>query len=161
MAVDNKSAFIGQAILGATPSAPLFSDANNQLVSGENITTYYSAATTITVATNAAFADMTGLVTPALTGTFQVWCRTTVTHTTNNADVFMSVGIASTEQASSRAQARPFIQGGVTPSLPVPMILETFHEVTVTAQTISAMWRTTAGTASSVNSRAMLIKRIR
>lgn len=159
--VKNPVAFIGQFVLGSDVSEPLFTDANNALVSGEPGTTYFQNTNSITTASTT-YVNMTDLVSGSLTGTYQVQCRTSVTHATNNADIFIAVGLATANVANTIAQARPFIQGGVTPSLSVPMTLATFGEVTAAAQAISCMWRTTAGTATSpANSRAMMLRRVR
>lgn len=158
--VSNPVGFIGQKILGSDAGEPLFVDANNGLITGEPVTTFFQNTNTITTLSTT-YVNMTDLVTGSLTGTYQVFCRTSVTHATNNADVFVAVGLATANVANSITQGRPFIQGGVTPSLAVPMTLVTFSEVTAAAQALSCMWRTTAGTASSVNSRGMIIKRIR
>lgn len=158
--INNPLIFIGESVRGGTAGDPLFIDANNLVTSGEPTTTYFKNTTTLTT-TSTTFVNMTDLVTGSLTGTYQVWCRTSVTHTTNNADIFMAVGVATTNVADSISQARPFIQGGVTPSLGVPMVLDTFSEVVVSAQVISCMWRTSAGTATSTNSHGMIVRRVR
>lgn len=163
MSVDNNIAFIGQLVKNSTIGAPLTVDANQQLISGLPTTTYVGVAGSTTVATSASYATMASLtITPAAAGTYQVSGRSTVTHATNNADIFMAVHVAGTIVSDSISQARPFIQGGVTPSLSIPMILSTFTEVAITVgQAITIGWRTSAGTATSANSRAIMILRIR
>lgn len=161
--VENPIVFIGELVKNSTTGAPLSVDANLQLVSGLPATTFVGVASTITVATNAAYTNMTSLsITPTFAGTYQVHCRTSIAHTTNNAAVLMAVHVAGTIVADSVATGTPFIQGGVTPSLAVPMVLYSNTETTITAgQTISCEWRTTAGTASSTPTRSIMINRIR
>lgn len=162
--VKNPVAFIGQTVLGSTTGAPLTVDVNNGLVSGEPATTFVGASTNVTVATNAAYATITGLsITPTFAGTYQVHCRIgSIAHTTNNAQILMAVHVAGTIVSDSIALAIPFIQGGVTPSLAAPMSFYTNTETTITAgQAITCGWRTTAGTAQSNNSRSIMITRIR
>lgn len=161
--VDNPIAFIGELVKNSTTGAPLTVDSNQQLSSGLPTTTFVGVAGTITVATNAAYTTMTSLtITPTFAGTYQVHCRTSIAHTTNNAAILMAVHIAGTIVADSVATGTPFIQGGVTPSLAVPMTLYSNTETTITAgQAISCEWRTTAGTASSTPTRSLMISRIR
>lgn len=161
-AVTNPVGFIGQAILGATEGGPLTVDSGGRLVSGLPVTSYVSVTGTTSAATSASYATMTSLTLSPLAGTYQVHCRTSVTHSTNNADILMAVHVAGVIVSDSISQARPFIQGGLTPSLSVPMNLCSNTEVTVTAgQAITCGWRTTAGTATSENSRSLMISRIR
>lgn len=161
--IKNRAVSIGQFIFNATPGAPLTVDVNGQLTSGEPATTYVSSTASTSVATSASYATISGsTITPTFAGTFQVECRTAVTHTTNNADVLMAVHVAGTIVNDSIVSVRPFIQGGVTPSLSVPMCLFTNSEVTITVgQAISCEWRTSAGTAVAPNSHSILIRRVR
>lgn len=162
MAIIQNGLFIGQPVLGAVAGAPLIADANGLLSSGEISSTYVSATTNITVATSASYATMTGMTLSPLPGTYQVHGRTTVGHTTNNASILMAIHVAGTIVSDSIISIIPFIQGGVTPSLAVPMVAYTNTEVTITTgQAITLAWRTTAGTAQSNNSRSLMITRIR
>lgn len=160
--VRNPVGFIGQTILGSIEGAPLTVDSNFGLISGLPATTFVGVAGTITVATNAAYATLTSLTLSPSAGTWQVHCRTSIAHTTNNAAVLMAVHVAGTIVADSVATGTPFIQGGVTPSLAVPMVLYSNTETTITAgQAITCGWRTTAGTASATPTRSIMIHRIR
>lgn len=160
--VANPVGFIGQAILGATEGEPLTVDSGGQLVSGLPGTSYISATGSTSAATSASYATMTSLTLSPLAGTYQVHCRTSVTHSTNNADILMAVHVGGVIVSDSISQARPFIQGGLTPSLSVPMNLYSNTEVTInTGQSITCGWKTTAGTATSENSRSLMISRIR
>lgn len=162
--IKNPVGFIGQTILGSTTGAPLTVDVNNGLVSGEPTTTFVGVAGSTSVATNAAYATINSLtITPTFAGTYQVHCRAgSVTHSTNNASALLAVHVAGTIVSDSIASVIPFIQGGVTPSLSVPMVLYTNSEVTITAgQAITCGWRTTAGTVVSPNSRSILVTRVR
>lgn len=161
--VKNPVAFIGQRVLGSTTGAPLTVDANNGLSSGEPTTTFVGVAGSTNVATNAAYATIASLtISPTFAGTYQVHCRTAITHATNNADTLMAVHVAGTIVNDSIVSVRAFIQGGVTPSLSVPMILYTNSEVTITAaQAITCGWRTSAGTVTAPNSRSIMISRVR
>lgn len=164
MSVFNPIMFIGQKILGAIAGAPLFADSNGQLTAGMPATTYVSASTNITVATSASYATLTGLsITPTTPGTYQVHGRIgSVAHTTNNAQILIAIHVAGTIVSDSIALAIPFIQGGVTPSLAVPMTMYTSTEVTITSgQAITLEWRTSAGTAQANNSRALMVVRVR
>lgn len=163
MSVWNPVAFVGQKILGAVFGAPVFADANGQLVTGQPTPTYVSAATNITIATNAAYATVTGMTLSPLAGTYQVRGSIgSVAHTSNNAQVLIAIHVAGTIVSDSIALAIPFIQGGVTPSLAVPMPMSSVTEVTITAgQAITLEWRTSAGTAQANNSRSLMITRIR
>lgn len=163
MAIIQNGLFIGKPVLGSTTGAPLVADANGLLSSGIATTTFVGVASTITIATNAAYTTMTSLtITPALTGTYQIHGRTSIAHTTNNAAVLMAVHVNGVIVADSVATGTPFIQGGVTPSLAVPMVLYCNTEAVVTGgQAITIGWRTTAGTASSTPTRSIMITRIR
>jgi len=163
MSVWNPVAFVGQKILGAVAGTPVFSDSNGQLITGQPTPTFVSAATNITVATSASYATMTGMTLSPAAGTYQVVGRIgSVAHTTNNAQILIAIHVAGTIVSDSIAEAIPFIQGGVTPSLAVPMPMYTATEVTITAgQAITLEWRTSAGTAQANLSRSLLITRIR
>lgn len=161
--ISQANIFLGEVGSNLTLGSPLTVDANGKLSSGEPAGTFVGVAGTITVATNAAYATMTSLtLTPPFAGTYQVHCRTSIAHTTNNAAVLMAVHVAGTIVADSVATGTPFIQGGVTPSLAVPMTLYSNTETTITAgQAITCGWRTSAGTASSTPTRSIMITRIR
>lgn len=164
MPIIQNGLFIGKPVLGSTTGAPLIADSNGLLASGIPTTTYVAFSTNITVATSASYATMTGLtISPSLAGTYQVHGRIgSVAHTTNNAQVLIAIHVAGTIVSESIALAIPFIQGGVTPSLAVPMPMYTFAEVTITAgQAITLAWRTSAGTAQANQSRALMLTRIR
>lgn len=162
--VTQTNIFSGEVASNLTVGAPLYVDANGKVAAGGPTTTFVGAATNITVATNAAYATLTGLtISPTTAGTYQVHCRIgSIAHTTNNAQVLMAVHVAGTIVSDSIAVAVPFIQGGVTPSLAVPMSFYTNTETTITAgQAITCGWRTSAGTAQANNSRSIMINRIR
>lgn len=161
--VTERNIFNGEVASNLSLGAPLYVDANGKIAAGGPATTFVGVAGTITVATSASYATMTSLsITPTTVGTYQVHCRTSIAHTTNNAAVLMAVHVAGTIVADSVATGTPFIQGGVTPSLAVPMTLYSNTETTITAgQAISCEWRTTAGTASSTPTRSLMINRIR
>lgn len=162
--VKNPVMAVGQQVFNATPGAPLITDANNQLASGQPATTYVGSSASINVATNAAYATMTGsTISPPLAGVYKVTCRGgTITHSTNNADTFLAVHVAGTIVSDSIVTSKSFIQGGVTPSLSIPNVLSTDTEVTITAaQAITCGWRTSAGTAVSPNSHSISISRVR
>lgn len=164
MGVFNPILFIGQKILGATAGAPLYADANDQLVVGAPTTTFISSTTNTTVATSASYAVINGMtITPGTAGTYQVHGRIgSIAHTTNNAQILIAIHVAGTIVSNSIAVAIPFIQGGVTPSLAVPMSMYTNTEVTITAgQAITLQWRTSAGTAQANNSYSLMLTRIR
>lgn len=161
--VTQTNIFSGEFASNLSAGAPLYVDANEKVVGGAPATTFVGVAGTITVATSASYATMTSLtISPTTAGTYQVHCRTSIAHTTNNAAVLMAVHVAGTIVADSVATGTPFIQGGVTPSLAVPMTLYSNTETTITAgQAISCEWRTSAGTASSTPTRSIMINRIR
>lgn len=160
--VKNPVGFIGQTILGAMEGEPLTVDSNFGLVSGLPTPTFVGVAGSTTVATSASYATLASLTISPLAGTYQVHCRTSIAHTTNNAAVLMAVHVAGTIVADSVATGTPFIQGGVTPSLAVPMTLYSNTETTITTgQAITCAWRTSAGTASSTPTRSIMIMRIR
>lgn len=163
MAINNPVAFIGEVVLGSTAGAPLYADSNGQLASGDSETTYVSATTNITVATSASYATMTGMTLSPLPGTYQVHGRIgSIAHTTNNAQILIAIHVAGTIVSDSISIGTPFIQGGVTPSLPVLMPMYTHTEITITSgQAITLEWRTSAGTAQANNSRSLMITRIR
>lgn len=164
MAIIQNGLFIGKPVLGSTAGAPLIADANGLLASGIAATTFVSATTNITVATSAAYATMTGMsISPALAGTYQVHGRIgSAAHTTNNAQILIAIHVAGVIVSDSIAMSIPFIQGGVTPSLAVPMTMYTGTEVTITAgQAITLAWRTSAGTAQSNLSRSLMVTRVR
>lgn len=166
MGVLNSILFIGEKILGATAGfgAPLYSSTAGALIEGNPDTTFVSATTNITVATSASYATMTSMtLTPTTAGTYQVHGRIgSIAHTTNNAQILIAIHVAGTIVSDSISVAIPFIQGGVTPSLAVPMTMYTNTEVTITAgQAITLAWRTSAGTAQSNNSRSLMVTRIR
>lgn len=161
--ISESNIFSGEVASNLSSGAPVYVDANGKVAAGGPATTFVGVAGTITVATNAAYATMTSLsITPTTAGTYQVHCRTSIAHTTNNAAVLMAVHVAGTIVADSVATGTPFIQGGVTPSLAVPMVLYSNTETTITAaQAITCGWRTSAGTASSTPTRSIMINRIR
>lgn len=161
--VNQTNIFSGEVASNLTIGAPLSVDINGKLTSGLPTPTFVGVAGTITVATNAAYATMTSLtLSPVTAGTYQVHCRTSIAHTTNNAAVLMAVFNNAVIVADSISTGTPFIQGGVTPSLAVPMVLYSNTETTISAgQAISCGWRTSAGTASSTPTRSIMITRIR
>lgn len=163
MGIVQNGLFIGKPVLGGTPGAPLIVDANGLLAAGQPTTTFTSSSSNITVATNAAYTTMTGMsISPPLAGTYQIHGRANVAHTTNNASILMAIHVAGTIVSNSIISVIPFIQGGVTPSLAVPMTVYTNSEVVITAgQAITLAWRTTAGTAQANNSYSLMITRIR
>lgn len=163
MPIIQNGLFIGKPVLGATLGAPLIADANGLLSSGEISPTFVSATTNITVATSASYATVTGLTLSPLAGTYQVRGRIgSAAHTTNNAQILIAIHVAGTIVSDSIAMGIPFIQGGVTPSLAVPMPMFTETEITITAgQAITLAWRTSAGTAQANLSRSLSITRIR
>lgn len=156
--------FSGEVASNLSAGSPLYVDANGKVAAGGPATTFVGVAGSTTVATSASYANMASLtITPTTAGTYQVHCRAgSVTHATNNASILLAVHVAGTIVSDSITSVIPFIQGGVTPSLSVPMVLYTNTETIITAgQAISCEWRTTAGTATSPNSRSILIQRIR
>lgn len=161
--VSQMNIFSGETASNLTIGAPLYVDANGKVAAGGPTTTFVGVAGTITVATSASYATMTSLsISPTTPGTYQVHCRTSIAHTTNNAAILMAVHVAGTIVADSVSTGTPFIQGGVTPSLAVPMVLYSNTETTITSgQAITCEWRTTAGTASSTPTRSIMINRIR
>lgn len=163
MAIIQNGLFIGKPVLGSGVGAPLIADANGSLASGQIAATYVSATTNITVATNAAYATVTGMTLSPLPGTYQVRGSIgSVAHTTNNAQVLIAIHVAGVIVSDSIAMGIPFIQGGVTPSLAVPMPMSSVTEVTITSgQAITLEWRTSAGTAQANLSRSLMITRIR
>lgn len=153
--------FIGQKISGTfSPGAPLFIDANGQLVSGQPGTTFVSGTTNITTASTT-YVTVTGMTLSPLAGTYQVHGRIgSVAHTTNNAQVFLAIAVAGTAVGNSIDMGIPFIQGGVTPSLAEPWPMVTHTEITITTgQAITLAWRTSAGTAQANLSYSLMITR--
>lgn len=158
--VKNNVGFIGQRILGSSVGAPLSVDANNGLISGIQGTTAVSAATTITT-TSTTDIVMTGITITPVSGTYKVMGTTTFRHNTNNALAFLSVWAAGVQIASSQSSATPQPQAGVGAALSIDIPATSIAEVSVNgSQAVELRWRTSAGTATSVN-RVLTIQRIR
>lgn len=162
MSIRNPVMFIGEKIFNAVAGAPLFADANGQLITGDPNTTFVSGTTNITT-TSTTYVTVTGMTLSPAVGTYHVWGRIgSAAHTTNNAQVFLAIAVAGTAVTSTISMGIPFIQGGVTPSLAEPWPMVTFGEITITSgQAITLAWRTSAGTAQANLSYSLMLMRIR
>ena len=157
--VKNPVGFIGQRILGSTIGAPLTVNANNGLISGFIGTTVVSANSNLTT-TSTNDIVLTGMSITPVSGTYQVIGTTTFQHNTNNALAFLSIWIGA-QVASSQVSATPQPQAGIGSSLNLNIPATSIAEVSVNgSQAIELRWRTSAGTATSLN-RVLMIQRIR
>lgn len=148
MGVVNSILFIGQKILGGTLGAPLSTSASGLLVSGISTSTVNATAnTTTTSTTNVLISSMT--LTPAA-GTYYVSFHTSLQENANNAIVTASLFSGGVQITGTEMPVTPFIQGGLTPSLPlqIPISISAFATVNG-AQAIEARWRVSAGTGTA------------
>ena len=105
--------------------------------------------TTTTSATDVLMDSMT--LTPA-SGTYLVWFASSVSHSNNSADIFLSIYSGGSQVAPSEQKCRP----GNSGSSPFCCIAK----VTVNgAQAIEGKWRTTASTATA-RQRTLMIEKV-
>lgn len=147
--VRNPVMFIGQKILGATNGAPLSADANGQLVSG--ITDGEASATGDTTTTSGSDVLMNAMTLTPVSGTYLVWCSTTLESSSNNAIITVSIYSGGAQITHTERAAVPFTNGGLLGGnidLQIPIM--THAKTTVNgSQAIECRWRRSAGTATA------------
>lgn len=140
--------FIGEAVLGATNSAPLSADSNGQLISGITATEVGFSANITTTSTSDVL--LTGMTITPVAGTYMVWFSTWLTHSNGNDTITMSIYSGGVQKADSIRVAIPFV--GALSAITQDMPLATHGLVTVNgSQAITLEWHTNAGTATAHN----------
>ncbi len=105
---------------------------------------------------------MTGMTITPAAGTYQVNFVTSVTHGTADASVSISIYSGGSILAASTMLAIPKVSSSFGAPVAATLNHTTMGEVTVNgAQAIEIRWKTSAGTATSVSNRMLLIHRIR
>lgn len=155
MSVHNPYIFIGEAVPGSTPLAPLAADSSGNLVSG--LSTFTVASTTSATTTSATQALLTGMtITPGV-GTYWVTFNTSVQSTTGGNSITMGVyanGVLQGETITIQFPTATLINSGY------PFFIG-LHFPTATvaaAQAITIEWSTNGGTATCLNRRLSLLR---
>lgn len=157
MSIINPVMFIGEAVLGGVPGAPLQTDGNGLLASGLNsIEVSATASTTAPTGTDALMNTMT--VSPTA-GTYIAIFSTDITSGTSGAAISVSLYIGGVQDASSLRKIIPF-SGGTLTSGSGRGVMAINRTVTVTTgQAVEIRWSTsTAGPTAA--SRVLTLLRI-
>lgn len=155
MSVANPSAFIGEAVFGATVGAPLSVDTGGLLASG--ITSAETTFTSVLTTTSTTDVLLTGMTTTPAAGTYLVIFSTWLTHSQGNQSITMSIYVGGAQKADSIRAAIPFV--GALSAITQDMPLATNGIVTVNgSQAIAIEWHTTAGTATAHNGTLNIVR---
>lgn len=109
--VKNPVAFIGQAVLGSTPGAPLAADSNSQLVSGLGTVEVSGTSYTCNTSDNVITSITTS---PSLAGTYLATFNGDVNSATGGVVVTLSYFVAGVQQSISQRKFMPFAGGTLT-----------------------------------------------
>lgn len=158
MGVNNPVLFIGEAISGSTPGAPLVADSNGLLAQASGTTAQEASATadtTTTSTTDVLVGSMT--LTPA-SGTYLVHFSAGVDHSAQSVAVVVSIYSGGTLKTDSVRSPVPRFNGvGANTLTP---IVSTNGQVTVNgSQAIEIRWKTASGTAT-MHQRTLNILRV-
>lgn len=149
--VENPVLFSGEVAANLTAGAPLSVSSTGKVASGiSNTPVTFTSTITTTAACSTLIPTtvLTGITTTPAAGTYEVTFSTWLTHSTGNATVTMSIGIAGTSQASMLRTTLPFT--GAVGGANNGVALSTNGIVTVNgSQAIAMLWCTTAATATA------------
>lgn len=157
MSVINPVLFIGEAVLGAIPGAPLSSDANSLLTNG--ISASEANSTAGATAGTGADALMTGMTLTPVAGTYLVWFSCDINAPNAGSVISVSIYVGGVQKADSLRKVEPFAGGTLTTGSARGSVV-TNGEVTVNgSQAIEIRWSASAGT-MTVAARTMNILRV-
>lgn len=154
--VKNPVMFIGEAVLGDTPGAPLSTDANSQLISGISNTEVSATADATTASTTDVV--MTGMTITPVAGNYLVNFSTCVDHSAQSVAVVVSLYSGGTRKLDTVRSPVPRFNGvganTLTPCLSINSV------VTVNgSQAIAIEWKVASGT-GTVHQRTLNIVRV-
>lgn len=157
MSVFNPVAFIGEAVLGANPGAPLSTDSNGLLANGHS-NTEVSATASVTAGTGAD-ALLTGMTITPVAGTYLVWYSSDLLCATAGAATSFSLYVGGVQKADSLRKVAPF-DGGTLSATTARCGVAINSLVTVNgSQAIEVRWSASSGT-NSTSTRTMNILRM-
>lgn len=157
MSVHNPVIFIGEAVLGGIPGAPLSEDSNG-LVANGLANTEVSATASATAGTGAD-ALLTGMTITPVSGTYLVWFSTDINSAGAGIVVSVSIYVGGSQKADSLRKIMPFAGGTLTVGNQ-RVGVSTNGVVTVNgSQAIEIRWSASSGAPTSA-ARTMNILRV-
>lgn len=155
MSVFNPAIFIGEAVPGSTPGAPLSSDANGNLISGINSIEVSATASATAPGTEAL---MTGMAITPVPGTYIAMFSTDITSGSAGAAISVSIYVNGVQDAASLRKIIPF-SGGTLTSGNARAAVSINRTIIVTTGDVEIRW-STSNSGPTCASRVLTLLRI-
>lgn len=157
MSVINPVLFIGEAVLGGVPGAPLSEDSNGLLTTG--VSHAEASATSSTSTSSGTDALIAGMTITPVAGSYLVWFSCDINSAISGVVVSISIYVGGTQKADSLRKIMPFAGGTLTAGSQRAAIA-TNGLVTVNgSQAIEIRWSTSGSSPTTVD-RTMNILRV-